>query len=234
MNSFWANDMATIVAESDLKELVSDAVRKTVNKFRKYPYIFFTETDIHAYFYHCLYSRRLDIRTADGILTNCLHKEYPTNFRYRKKDMKDYGLKKKGRRGRYDVAVLNPQFILESKIKNVENKNVRYVEERSKNEEKFRRELIAVIEFKHIVNNQKSFIGEFEKDATKLSHGRKYQDFEAYNLVFCNRKYHYFEDLREGIKTFETENPVKNLLGISYYENSRKETPKPITNGWSI
>lgn len=83
------------IAESRLKKLVSDAIKKTVNKFRECPHLFFTETDMHAYFYHCLYSTRLEVKTGDGILTTRLHKEYPTNFRYTRSDMEIMDWKRK-------------------------------------------------------------------------------------------------------------------------------------------
>jgi len=81
------------------RERVSDAVRKTVNKFREDPYVFFTETDLHAYLYCCLYSKKLEAKTKDGALTACVHKEHPANFRCSKKTMKDYRFEKKGARG---------------------------------------------------------------------------------------------------------------------------------------
>ena len=92
-----------VTKKSDIKLLVTDGIRKTVNKFREYPHIFFTAMDIHAYLYHCLYSSNFEVTTRDGIITSCLHKEYPTNFRYSKDSMDDFGLRKKGRRGNFDL-----------------------------------------------------------------------------------------------------------------------------------
>ena len=220
------------IANLELKGFVHDKIRKTVNKFREYPHIFFTEMDIHAYLYHCLYSSKLEVKTRDEIITSCLHKEYPTNFRYSKKNMKNYGLSKKGRRGNFDLVVLNPEFIEEFDIKNVINKDIRDVEIRSQNNEKFRKELLIPIEIKYVVNNSKSFVEEVEKDIQKLSIASKYQSFEAYNLVFCNHEYKYMNELKN---TIEKPNPaIKSLLAISYYRDSKKVTPKPITNGWNI
>src|SRR5674476_236144 len=98
-------------AEAKFSELVNGGIRKTVNKFREHPCIFFSEMDVHSYLYHCLYSTRFEGKTSDGVITSCLHKEYPTNFRYSKETMDDYGLTKKGVRGHFDFVVLNPQFI---------------------------------------------------------------------------------------------------------------------------
>lgn len=229
-----------MIGESELKRLVAEGIRRTVNKFREHPYVFFTETDIHAYIYHLLYSKRLMAKTKDGVLTTCLHKEYPTNFRYSKETMADYGLRRKGTRGNFDLVVLNPQFIRTNDIKNVVNKDVLDVEERSKSRERFRKELIAVIEFKYVINNSKNFVTLVEKDTIKLSHGLKYQDFEAYNLVFCNLKYHYAKDLEEEIRTFEYQtgakgkHRIRKLLVRSYFEGPIKVAPKPLTNGWKI
>ena len=216
----------------DIKIDVVDGIRQTVNKFREYPRIFFSEMDIHAYLYRCLYSKKLEVKTRDEIVTSCLHKEYPTNYRYDKKSMTNYGLTKKGKRGHFDLVVLNPEFIEEFDIKNVTNKHISDVEKRSLNNEKFRNELLFAIEIKYVVNNSKKFVKEVKKDMKKLSFASEKQSFEAYNLVFCNHEYRYMDELK---KTIEDANPaIKSLLAISYYEDSKKETPKPITNGWNI
>jgi len=220
-----------VAKKSDIKRYVTDGIRKTVNKFREYPHIFFSEMDIHAYLYHCLYSSKLEVKTRDGIITSCLHKEYPTNFRYSKDSMEDFGLRKIGRRGNFDLAVLNPEFIEEFDIKNVINKEIRDIEIRSQNKEKFRNELLFAIELKYVVNNHKSFVKEVEKDIEKLTIASKYQSFEAYNLVFCNHEYRYMSELE---KIIEKPNPtIKNLLATSFYKDSKKVTPKTITNGWN-
>lgn len=163
-----------VIVESELRQLVSNGIRKTVNKFREHPHIFFTETDIHSYLYHCLYGKKLEVKTRDGILVTCLHKEYPTNFRYSKQIMEDFGLEKIGRRGNYDLVVLNPQFIKKANLNDVINKDIRNLERRSRDKEKFRTEIVSVIELKYVINNNKNFIEEFEKDNEKLSIGLKY------------------------------------------------------------
>ena len=213
-------------------ELVRDGIRKTVNKFREQPYTFFSEMDIHSYLYYCLYSTRFEVKKNGGVTVSCLHKEYPTNFRYSKETMDDYGLTKNGVRGHFDFAILNPQFIKEFNIKNIKNKNIRNVEDRSKNKDKFRNELFSAIELKYVVNNSRKFIEEVEKDSKKLSIGLKYQSFEAYNLVFCNTQYHYIDDLTKLVES--TVSKIKIILVRSHYENDKKDTPKPITNGWNL
>src|SRR5665647_1257684 len=105
--------------ELKLKEIVNDGIGKTINKFREHPRIFFSEMDIHSYLYYCLYSTRFEVKTKDGVLTSCLHKEYPTNFRYSKETMEDYGLNKEGVRGHFDFVVLNPQFVQENSIASI-------------------------------------------------------------------------------------------------------------------
>jgi len=216
----------------ELKKVVFTGIKRTVNKFREQPYVFFTEMDIHSYLYHCLYSSKLEVETKDGVITTCLHKEYPTNFRFEKKLVKNYGLEKNGRRGDHDLVVLNPHFVTDFDINNVVNKNIRGVEARSRNEEKFRDELVAAIELKYVINNKKQFIEEVENDIWKLSMALNSQSFEAYNLVFCNHEYCYLDELKKVVT--KKDQAVKSLLVISYYTKSGKVTPKPITNGWSI
>jgi len=231
MHAIVKRFFSLIIEESKLKRSVFDAVKKTVNKFREQPCIFFTEMDIHSYFYRCLYSKKIEVKTKDGVITSCLHQEYPTNFRT-SQSMEDYGLSKVGQRGHHDLAVLNPKFIADFDIKNVVNKDIRDLEVRSRNKEKFRGELIAIIEMKYVISNTSGFIDEIEKDIKKLSIALKYQDFEAYNLVFCNHKYYFMDELKKAIE--KADQSIRSLLAISYYANSKKVTPKPITNGWKI
>jgi hypothetical protein len=220
------------IAEAKFSEFVNDGIRKTVNKFREHPWIFFSEMDIHSYLYHCLYSTRFEVKTSDGVITSCLHKEYPTNFRYSKETMEDYGLSRKGVRGHFDFAILNPLFIQDFSIAHIMNKSIGDTEVRSRNRDKFRNELFSAIELKYVVNNSRKFIEEVEKDIKKLSIGLKYQSFEAYNLVFCNCEYHYIDELTKIIETAESN--IKNILVRSHYTKDKKDTPKPITNGWNL
>jgi hypothetical protein len=218
--------------ESKFSKLVNTGIRKTVNKFREHPSIFFSEMDIHSYLYYCLYSTRFEAKTVDGIITSCLHKEYPTNFRYSKETMEDYGLNKQGVRGHFDFAILNPQFVSESSIANIMNKDIVDAEIRSKNKDKFRIELSVAIELKYVVNNNRKFIEEVEKDTKKLSIGLNYHSFEAYNLVFCNTQYYYIDELTKLIQN--TNSNIMAMLVMSHYTKNKKDTPKPITNGWSF
>jgi hypothetical protein len=111
------------------------------------------------------------VKTKDGVVTSCLHKEYPTNFRFLKDTMEDYGLSKEGVRGHFDFAVLNPQFIQENSITRIENKYVEGAEAGARNKDKFRYELLTAIELKYVVDNRKKFIEDVKKDTKKLSIG---------------------------------------------------------------
>jgi hypothetical protein len=79
-----------------------------------------------------------------------------------------------------------------------------------------------------VINNSKSFIEEVEKDNQKLSLGLKYQDFEAYNLVFCNLDYHYMNELKDAV--LDSNPSIHCQLTISYFKDDKKVTPKLITN----
>ena len=124
-----------------LKSETQDAVRKTVNKFKQNPYYFFTETDIHSYFYYCLYNSTFEV-SKNNKRIYLVHREYPTNFRYKKEELgsketsKTYELEtKKGRRGNYDIAVINPEYAENARnIDYIINKNITDVEERYSND----------------------------------------------------------------------------------------------------
>jgi hypothetical protein len=218
--------------ELKLKKMVNYGIRKTINKFREHPSIFFSETDIHSYLYQCLYNTRFEAKTKDGVTTSCLHKEYPTNFKFSKDTMKDYGLSKEGVRGHFDFVILNPQFIQQNSIATIENKNIRGTEIKAKIKDKLRNELLTAIELKYVVNNRRKFIDEVEKDIKKLSIGLKYQSFEAYNLVFCNCEYYYINELTTLIE--KAPSNIKSVLVRSHYTKDMKNAPKPKTNGWNL
>ena len=92
-----------------------DAIKSLVRRFRNHPYAFYTETDMHCYLYHRLYSKGLAnglYRTHDGHDTILLHKEYPTIARYQRRE--DGGLEESvqgRRRGAYDISIWDPRFI---------------------------------------------------------------------------------------------------------------------------
>lgn len=73
--------------KKDLNDAVWEAINRTINKFREHPYYFFTESDIHSYFYHSIYSSKYDVLTKDKERIYCIHREYPTNFRYKKSEL---------------------------------------------------------------------------------------------------------------------------------------------------
>ena len=68
----------------EIEEIVKKGIKKTINKFRENPLYFFTESDLHSYFYYSIYSSKLEVVKNNKRI--CLiHREYPTNFRYHKK-----------------------------------------------------------------------------------------------------------------------------------------------------
>ncbi len=91
------------------------AIRSLVRRFRTHPYAFYTETDMHCYLYHRLYSGGLVnglYRTSDGRETILLHKEYPTATRYCRGEggkliESDLGR----RRGAIDISIWDPAHI---------------------------------------------------------------------------------------------------------------------------
>jgi len=98
-----------------LVPLFEGAIKSLVHRFRNHPYAFYTETDMHCYLYHRLYTGGLLnglYRTSEGRDTILLHKEYPTVARYDR--LPDGRLKESGqgrRRGAFDISVWDPRFI---------------------------------------------------------------------------------------------------------------------------
>lgn len=91
------------------------AIKSLVRRFRNHPYAFYTETDMHCYLYHRLYSGGTFnglFRTTEGHDTILLHKEYPTVARYsRRVDRTLANDPSARRRGRFDICIWDPVYV---------------------------------------------------------------------------------------------------------------------------
>lgn len=106
-------------SDETLVKKFETAIKSLVQRFRNHPYAFYTESDMHCYLYHRLYSGGLAngiYKTFEGYDTILLHKEYPTVARYLRRD--DGKLKESiegRRRGAFDISIWDPRFIAERK-----------------------------------------------------------------------------------------------------------------------
>lgn len=91
------------------------AIKSLIRRFRNHPYAFYTETDMHCYLYHRLYTGGIVnglYRTLEGRDTILLHKEYPTVARYQRGEDRRLRESTQGRRrGAYDISIWDPRFI---------------------------------------------------------------------------------------------------------------------------
>jgi hypothetical protein len=211
----------------ELNHAVYNGIRKTINRFRENPFVFFTESDIHA-------SLSKDIMTGNsslfitrekinkepptGVPISLVHHEYPTNFRYQSKKLKEEGYNKEeeyltnlnskhGDRGNFDLAVLNPEFInsifsdekitLEKALMEIINKdNARAKGRLTKEEGSFAIEekVSFAIEVKFIHRFNAGNIGmitEVKKDNNKLDLALRTSNnfIKPINLIFCSTNY---------------------------------------------
>lgn len=231
-----------MVSKSDnINDAVWRAINKTINKFREHPYYFFTESDIHSYFYHALYSsdHTESIINVGEIDIYCIHREYPTNFRYRKSELLKAGYDQPdnlsgqvGKRGNYDMAVLDPDFIKSANSeKDIINKNISLLIKRVQNNKNFgkSKELLFAIEFKYVINNSKKFVDGVIMDNKKLLFAKDYGGaHEAVNLVFCNVNFKYKDDLIGVIK--KASDKILSVFIQSYYKEGGKIPLKPEMN----
>jgi hypothetical protein len=219
-----------------LRKAVWEAIRKTINKFREHPYYFFTESDIHSYFYYCLYSSNYEIE-RDNRRIYLIHREYPTNFRYTKEALiladyvEPYPLSlRQGDRGNFDIAVINPDFVTNApSVEDIVNKNVRLVEERVETDlDGVRRELLFAIEFKYVTRNTLAFVTEVIQDNKKLLFAKQWGAGEAVNLVFCNIEASCVQKVRQAVT--EAPQDIQAFFSQVYYDNNQKRTPFFLSN----
>ena len=183
--------------EMTLNEAVFNGIRKTINRFREQPFLYFTEADIHASLSKdimdghsnlFIIGKQLKNRSNVKVPVSLIHHEYPTNFRYESLRLKlaGYGEDEMeltkidslhGDRGNFDLVVLNPAFIedlfaqhqgnLMDALKHIINKDKKLTESRKTNSEEI---LFAIeVKFIHPFNaGNKQMETEVKKDNNKL------------------------------------------------------------------
>jgi hypothetical protein len=134
--------------------------------------------------------------TKDGKKTNVLHPEYPTLERFKRKP---WGrVDPKGVRARYDMVILNPEFIKINDFETVRCRDIRKISKDTKVNN-----ILAALEFKFIIKHSQNYLNEIKFDHLKLSHAREVD--HKYMLVFTNalkNKIEYLKGFifRESIK----------------------------------
>ena len=231
---------------TDINDQVFNGIRKTINRFREKPFHYFTEADIHSSLLNDIMSGGKGIVTkrTNNISISLVHQEYPTNYRYMKKKLlKGYDCKtdyketslnsKKGDRGNFDLAILNPEFVktvigddIEKSMHHLINKDAKDAIERNKrNNKAFQEEILFAIEVKfiHYRNaRNKSMIEEIIKDNEKLLLAIAHSDsfIKPINLIFCTSS----EKKRRDKKTSVIENIKSYVAGetIQLYDSETK------------
>ena len=100
-----------MVSKEQLVQITETSIDNLIQRFKKAPYLFYTENDLHAYLFQQIFSR-LSLKewlckTGDGKTSILLHKEYPTKSRYVAKTLKE--VKSGGARGHFDLCIWNPE-----------------------------------------------------------------------------------------------------------------------------
>lgn len=93
-------------------------IQKLVSKFRDAPDFFYSESDMQCYLYHILYENPVLQRTyptRDGFEMGLLHNEYRTYGKYMT-EQKLLKKSEKGRRGHFDLVILDPDSVLREKL----------------------------------------------------------------------------------------------------------------------
>ena len=192
------------------KSLIEKTIKTIINQFYRKPYNFFNEHEFHQYCYHIFYSKKefsKQFTTSDGKKTNILHPEYPTINRYNRKQIR---IDPKGTRARYDMAILNPNFIQNNPITTIINRNIK-VSSGKEND------LIAALEFKFITKRNKICQHEIDWDFYKLSNAQEVN--LKYMLVFANtikNEVDYFTKIKNN-------KDVKIIYVAVYEENNKKK-----------
>ncbi|MDD3906225.1 MAG: hypothetical protein PHS46_06840 [Candidatus Omnitrophica bacterium] len=207
---------------------INRCIRVLSEKFRKWPYNFFTESDAHAYLYYSFFrygspALKKLYHSNDQKKTVLIHREYPTSYRYSQKELIRYSLeKRKGTTvGHYDMVVLNPAFIENHKIQQVISKDntIRQTVQFGD------KHVLAAIEFKLLHKPlSKGLKEEIHKDFVKLGWALETgQAKEAYMLIF--NRYGKEESYWGVLDEYQKKQPdIKLIYQESYYDNRKHIT----------
>ncbi|MFW6129150.1 MAG: hypothetical protein ACOC6P_02765 [Candidatus Aminicenantaceae bacterium] len=205
----------SIDRQEHIKNLVLKTIKTIINQFHRKPDIFFNEHDFHQYCYHSFYRQKEFSKmypTSDGRMTNILHPEYPTLEKFLKKEPR---LDEKGVRARYDMAILNPDFIENNEFEKIRCRDISKfdaMDYRMKN-------LLAVLEFKFIIRHGESYKHEICYDYFKLKHAAE-ADLKCM-LVFTNtddKEIDYFKEL--GLRSDKN---IKKIYVAVFRRDGKKE-----------
>ena len=199
-----------MVTKEELQKVVADSIDDLITTFKKYPYFFYTENDLHTYLYFEIF-RRLPLRewmckTKDGKTSILLHKEYPTKERYSAELLKENI--PKGSRGHIDLTIWNPEKTEE-----------RLFRVTSKNSFKDEQQTFIAIELDMIERSESlpDAIHHFKWDLLKLR-SKKNEIEYGYSLIFV-RDWRHSENFLSEIKKL----PQDNKTTIIYAESSEEK-----------
>lgn len=213
-----------------MQDEIESCINSLAEKFLKWPYHFFTESDAHSFLYYYIFrsgpkTLKQSYPTLDPtIKTTLIHREYPTSFRYLKDNMK---LADKGGRGHYDLVILNPDFMIKHSIDEIIAKDYKKCCVDEKNH------LQAAIEFKFITSPlSKNMREEIQKDFIKLSWAvEKEQATHAYMIIFNRARTEkaFYDELDISSKN----NPLVKGLYVESVKRQRRDYKVIYLNNWS-
>ncbi|PIP18874.1 MAG: hypothetical protein COX41_05885 [Candidatus Omnitrophica bacterium CG23_combo_of_CG06-09_8_20_14_all_41_10] len=215
--------METVKLNDALPQDIDKCIRILSEKFRKWPYNFFTESDAHSYLYLSFFrygspALKSLYQSKDRRRSVLIHGEYPTFFRYSQKELRLCKLNESvGTCGHYDMVVLNPDFINSHEIQQVISKDNKIRQTVNFNDN----HLLAAIEFKllHKPLTEK-LRNEIKKDFIKLGWALETrQARDAYMLIF-NR----YGEERDYWKTLEGLQREHRDIKLIYQESYCKES----------
>lgn len=189
-----------MVSKEWLVQMTESSIDNLIGRFKKTPYFFYTENDLHAYLYHEIFSRlpfeEWLCKTSDGKTSVLLHKEYPTKARYVARIPEE--VRSGGARGHFDLCIWNPE--------ETEDRLLRIVGSTDFEDEQH---TFIAIELDMIEGNKaaEQALHHLKWDLLKLS-GNKNQVEHGYSLIFVrdwqNKDKFVTEASKEALKTLNT------------------------------
>lgn len=171
-----------MVSKEKLVQITETSIENLVERFKKTPYFFYTENDLHTFLYSDIYNK-LPVEDWLCKTKNCktsmlMHKEYPTKERYYARTLKE-GVSK-GSRGHFDLSIWNPETTSDKLIRADSSSDLQTEQQ-----------TFIAIEFDLIERNRtfETALHHFKWDLLKLR-GNTNRVEHGYQLVFVRDWFH--------------------------------------------
>ncbi len=207
------------------RQIIEKCILCLVNEFLQEPFTFFNEAEAVTRFHKLLIGEQSfsrSVKTQDGHEISQIHLEYPTPF------AKEDSSKRQEAYGKYDVTILNPEYIKNNQVDDVAKPDLK---SRRDNEPK---PFIATIELKlHYESLGKNRADDIVAALLKLDLSQKYTEFRYLICLqrYLDRNLNKWNENWPIVEKAQSKYDISSIIGI-YWRRFPENKPKIYFGKW--